>query len=325
MDSQLSRVLEKLPVLELHDIDAIRTLNTSTRMPVSGSDSSVPTAERTILGLPGNPEVKIRVYGDTDPARLKPAIAHAHPGLTFGTLEMDHARCLRYAAEIGCVVVSVDYRLAPEHPYPAAVDDCYAALLWAASSRDTTGIDPARIAVAGCSTAATLAAAVALRARDQHGPALAFQMLIQPSLDDRMTTASMAEFHDPGPCEAGRVGSGHTWRYYLASTAAEPPPYAAPTRATDLRDLPATYISTVEYDCLRDEGWDYARRLMGAGVPVEFHHYPGAFHAFDLVVRTAAISKRALAEQCKVLARALSVGPRAAARRRPGVTGARRR
>jgi acetyl esterase/lipase len=211
-------------------------------------------------------------------------------------------------------VVSVDYRRAPEDPFPRGVEDCYHSVDWCGRNPEALGIDPDRMAVVGCSTGATLAAAVALMARDRGGPRLAFQMLLQPCVDDRLDTPSMRQYDKPDRCEAGREGSAHTWRYYLGEVS-QVPPYAAPARAQTLRGLPPTYISTAERDCLRDEGILYASRLMGDGVPTELHHFPGTFHAFDLVVRTAAISRRALQEQIDTLARALSAGSTGSRRR----------
>lgn len=293
-----------MPTLYVGDIPAIRALNTSTPMPVSHADRGVITSERKIPGPTGAPEILVRLYRGVEHGDGLPGIAYFHPGLTFGTLEMDHARCMRFAAGIGCVVVSVDYRLAPENPYPAGVEDCYAALCWLAANAAEIGVDAERLAVVGASTGATLAAAVALMARDRGGPKLAYQMLIQPCVDDRLDTPSMAEFNEPGPCEAGREGTAQTWQYYLAGT--EPTPYAAPARAESLAGLPPSYVSTAERDCLRDEGIAYGLRLLRDGVPTELHHYPGTFHAFDLVVRTAVVSQRAVDEQIAVLTRALA-------------------
>jgi acetyl esterase len=305
MDPQLERVMSRMPVLDLSDISRLRALNEATKLPVATADSGVSFDDRPIPGLHGDPDVTVRVYVPQPVPRPAAAVIYFHPGLFFGTLNMDHARCMRYAAGVGCVVVSVDYRLAPEHRYPAGVNDCYAALCWAAANAASLGIDPDRIAVGGCSTGATLAAAVTLMARDAGGPKIAFQMLLQPALDDRLNTPSMAEFDEPGVMEAGRAGGVHKWRYYLGDSAADVSPYAAPARAESLVGLPAAYVSTNEYDCLRDEGIEYAQRLIGAGVPTELHHYAGTFHAFDLVVRTAAISQRAVEEQVAVLRHAL--------------------
>jgi acetyl esterase/lipase len=305
MDPQLDRVLARMPVLDLSDISKLRALNEATKLPVSSADAGVNFDDRQIPGLSGDPEVTVRVYVPQPAPRSAAAVVYFHPGLFFGTLNMDHARCMRYAAGAGLVVISVDYRLAPEHRYPAGVNDCYAAVCWASANAESLGIDPDRIAVGGCSTGATLAAAVTLMARDTGTPKIAFQMLLQPALDDRLNTPSMAEFAEPGVMEAGRAGGVHKWRYYLGDRPAEVSSYAAPARAESLLGLPPAYITTNEYDCLRDEGFEYAQRLIRAGVPVELHHYAGTFHAFDLVVRTAAISVRAVEEQVAVLRHAL--------------------
>jgi acetyl esterase len=295
-----------MPVLDLGDVAATRALNEATKMPVSEDKEPVVVTHRMVPGPPGAPEVRVRVYSPGRPGGRRAAVLHFHPGLFFGTLEMDHARCLMFASKVDCVVVSVDYRLAPEHRYPAALEDGYAVLMWIAANAGDLDIDPARIALAGCSTGATLAAAVALLTRDRGGPRVAFQMLLQPALDDRLATASMSEFAEPGPSEAGRTGSAYIWRHYLGPDVGEVSPYAAPARATDLCGLPPAYVSVNEFDCLRDEGIEYALRLISAGVATELHHYQGTFHAFDLIVRTATISRRALGEQIDVLSRALT-------------------
>jgi acetyl esterase len=305
VDPQLERVMDRMPVLDLSDISRLRELNEATKLPVSAADTTVVFDDRPVPGLAGDPDVIVRVYAPRDLPRPAGAVIYFHPVLFFGTLNMDHARCMRFAAGAGCVVISVDYRLAPEHRFPAGVNDCYASLLWAQANAASLGIDAERIAVAGCSTGATLAAALTLMARDTGGPKIAFQMLLQPALDDRLDTPSMAEFAEPGVMEAGRAGGVHKWRYYLGEAPAEVSPYAAPARAESLAGLPPAYVSTNEYDCLRDEGIDYAQRLIRAGVPTELHHYAGTFHAFDLVVRTAVISQRAVEEQVAVLRRAL--------------------
>lgn len=317
MDPQLARILSMMPVLDLGDIQAVRALNKETRLPVSPSDLLVRTEEFFVPRLGGATAVRVRAYLPRQQPETLPAILYCHPGLAFGTLEMDHARCMRFASDIGCVVISVEYRLAPENPFPAGVEDCYSSLVWLASNAAELNVDPTRLAVAGCSTGATLAAGLALMARDKGGPALAYQLLVCPALDDRMQTASMAEFAEPAPMEVGRVGAEHLWRYYLGDPRENVSPYAAPSRAEDLSGLPPAYIITAEFDCLRDEGIDYALRLMRAGVPAELHHFSGCFHAFDLVARTAAVSQRAVDEQVAVLRRTLAAPSRPATRRRP--------
>jgi acetyl esterase len=205
------------------------------------------------------------------------------------------------------VVVSVAYRLAPEHPYPAGLEDCYAALVWLAGHAAELGVDPARLAVAGGSAGGGLSAALALLARDRGGPALCFQYLAIPELDDRLTTPSMQAFVDTPLWN--RPSAVRSWEYYLgpglAAGSDDVPPYAAPSRATDLAGLPPAYISVCEFDPLRDEGIAYAQALLAAGVSVELHLFPGTFHGSTMVNPAAAISRRQNEETAAVLARAL--------------------
>jgi acetyl esterase/lipase len=307
IDPQLARIVSMMPVVDLSDVQKIRALNMSTQMPVSASDRLVSTQEHIVPRNHDASDTRVRVYRPHGSDETLPAIIYCHPGLFFGTLEMDHARCMRFASEVHCVVVAVDYRLAPEHRFPAGLEDCYDTLCWIASNPSSLNIDPARIAVAGCSTGATLAAALALLARERGGPAIAFQLLVCPTLDDRLETPSMQEYKDAGPMEAGKIGSAHTWRYYLGDDRSVVSPLAAPARAASLVGLPPALVITAEYDCVRDEGIDYALRLVRAGVPCELHHFPGCFHAFDFVARTAAVSKRALDEQVAVLRRVFDI------------------
>jgi acetyl esterase len=220
-----------------------------------------------------------------------------------GNVDSEHASSAQ-TARAGAVVVSVEYRLAPEHPYPAGVEDCYAALRWLYDSRSELDIDAERIAVFGNSAGGGLAAAVALLARDRHGPPLCFQFLGIPELDDRLDTVSMRTFVDT-PLWS-RPKAVESWRQYLGTDGGEVSPYAAPARATDLSGLPPAFISTMEFDPLRDEGIIYGLRLLQAGVPVELHSYPGTFHGSSLIA-DAAISKRQAAEAADILRRALGI------------------
>jgi acetyl esterase/lipase len=198
----------------------------------------------------------------------------------------------------------VDYRLAPEHPFPAGLEDCYAAFAWTLAAAGELGVDASRVAVAGASAGGALATAVALMARDRGEPLPAFQLLLYPVTDDRLITASMTTFVDiPG---WNRRNSEHMWRHYLGGAGPREvcSPYAAPARAEDLRGLPPAYVMTAGFDALRDEGLQYAQRLIEAGIPTELHHYPETFHGFDTLV-DAAVSRRARAEHHAVLCRAL--------------------
>ncbi|WP_245291570.1 alpha/beta hydrolase [Methylosinus sp. R-45379] len=223
-------------------------------------------------------------------------------GFMIGDLDFEHARCLKWCHGARLVVVSCDYRLSPEFPYPAPLDDSYASLLWTVENAESIGVDRNRIAVAGASCGGCLAAGALLRNRDDGGPNVALQMLLYPVLDDRLQTRSMIEsVSTPGWDQPSSV---HMWRRYLGEQRQEHPAYAAPARANDLSGLPPTYVMTAEMDPLRDEGIDYAMSLMHAGVSVELHNYAGTYHGFD-AVDSAAIARRAIDEQIGALRRAL--------------------
>jgi acetyl esterase len=220
---------------------------------------------------------------------------------------MGDAQNLRLARELGVVVVTVDYRLAPEHPYPAPLEDCYAGLVWTAKNADALGIDPDRIAIHGASAGGGLCAGLALLARDRGGPAITFQYLGVPELDDHLDTPSMRRFVDTPLWNRPRAVI--SWDSYLGAGkpgGPDVPIYAAPARATDLTGLPPAYVSVMEFDPLRDEGIAYAQALLQAGVSVELHAFPGTFHGSALVEQ-AAVSRREADEALVVLRRALKL------------------
>ncbi len=295
MDLELAAVVAQLPVFEPAGPaeSRARARAYSTDRPAAPGRDGLAIAERLVPGPPGADPVRVRVYrarGETAP---RPAVVYIHGGgFIAGDLDTEEVRCVRFAGEADCVVVSVDYRLAPEHRYPAALDDCDAVLGWTAASADALGVDADRIGLAGASSGGNLAAATALRARDRGEPAVAFQLLVYPTLDDRRTTASQqfvgTPMVDGRDCE-------RCWDYYLGADRADVSPYAAPGRAADLTGLPPTYLMTAELDPLRDEGIEFATRLLAAGVSVDLHQFAGAFHGFDLF--PTAISRRALDEQ----------------------------
>jgi acetyl esterase/lipase len=198
-----------------------------------------------------------------------------------------------YVAGSGVPMLTVDYRVAPEHPHPAPVEDSYAALLWLTEHAAMLGVDPDRIAVMGDSAGGGLAAAVSLLARDRNGPSIAQQLLIYPMLDDRTTTP------DPHlqPFLTWSYDDNITgWRALLGDNprADSISPYAAPARAWDLSGLPATYLCVGDLDIFRDEDLSYARRLTDSGVPTEVHMYPGCPHAFVVFAHGAEVSRRAI-------------------------------
>ena len=249
--------------------------------------------------MPAEPDVPVRIYR---PQRAQGAIVWMHGGgFVMGDLETEHPWAARVADGSGAVVISVGYRRAPEHRFPAALDDVYAVLSWTAEHATDLGIDPGRIAVGGHAAGAGLAAAVALRARDQHGPPICFQLLNQPELDDRQETWSARHFTDTPFMTRDKVTA--SWQHYLGGASATP--YAAPARAADLSGLPPAYVSTAELDPDRDEGIEYGLRLLQAGVPVELHQWQGTFHGSQAAV-SARVSQRQTEELCAVLHRALA-------------------
>jgi len=274
------------------------------RKTLAGLAAAAPTPDTTGMEIedrtvPADPEVPVRIYR---PHRAHGAIVWLHGGgFVMGDLDTEHPWAVRVAGGSGAVVVSVGYRRAPEHRFPAALDDAYGVLTWAAGHAAELGIDPGRIAVGGHAAGAGLAAAVALRARDQQGPPIRFQLLSQPELDDRQQTWSARNFTGTPFMTRAKVTA--SWRHYLGSAAASP--YAAPARAGELSGLPPAYIATAEFDPNRDEAIGYAQRLLQAGVPVELHQWPGTFHGSQAIL-SAEVSRRQIAELGTALRRALA-------------------
>ena len=268
----------------------------------------VATENRKVPGPAGAPEIRLRIYRPTAPSAPRPGLYWIHGGgMVTGTVEQDEALCQKYVAEAGAVAVSVEYRLAPAHPFPAGVEDCYAGLAWMAANAAALGIDPVRLGIAGASGGGGLAAAVALLARDRKGPRLALQQLIYPMLDDRLTTPSSREFTGD-TTTASRENIIGCWNAVLQGKAgaADVSPYAAPARATDLSGLPPTYIHVGELEVFRDESIEYAQRLMQAGVPTELHVHPGAVHGWDLGAPDSGLAHRAIRDQFEYFTRLMS-------------------
>jgi acetyl esterase/lipase len=272
-------------------------------MPAPDRDD-VDLEDRSVPGPDGAPDVPIRIYRPRTGTPVRAAVYEIHGGgFVMGNIAMMDAWSMEVAAELDVVVVSVEYRLAPENPFPAGAEDCYAGLSWLAANAETLGVDPARIAIAGQSAGGGLAAATALLARDRGGPQLRFQLLEIPELDDRVDTPSMLAFVDTPLWN--RPNAVWSWRHYLGPDhRGEVSPYAAPARAEDLRGLPPAFVSTMEFDPLRDEGIDYAQRLMQAGVSVELHNYPGTFHG-SAIFTQADVSQRSIRDAMEALGRAL--------------------
>ena len=237
----------------------------------------------------------VRVLLYEPPARKRPsgALLWIHGGgLVLGRPEQGHEVCAALAEAAGILVVSVDYRLAPEDPFPAGLDDCYAALEWLHGDAVSLGVDPARIAVGGDSAGGGLAAALCQKAHDAGGPPIAFQLLVYPMLDDRTTLRT--DLDPRGVYTWTPTSNRYGWTAYLGRkpSDADPPPHAAPARREDLTGLPAAWIGVGDLDLFHDEDVTYARRLEAAGVPCDLHVEPGMWHAADSMLPKAATCRR---------------------------------
>lgn len=254
-------------------------------------------------------ELLVKIYEKKDRGNeILPGVFWIHGGgYVLGHPDVDDGICEKFVLDANCVVVSVDYRLAPEHPYPAAIEDCYAGLKWMAENADALKIDASRIGIAGPSAGGGLTAALALLARDRGGPQIRFQMPLYPMIDDRNDTFSSHEITtDSFQRVWNRELNIVAWKMYLGDTDPEKvPQYAAPARAKDLSGLPPAYTCVGQLDPFRDETIDYVKSLAQAGVPVEFHLYPGCFHGFDAYSSDAEISRQARDEYVNAMARAL--------------------
>lgn len=257
---------------------------------------------------PDKPSVSLRIYRPRSAREPLPCLYWIHGGgMVVGAARYDDGECSAYAHHVGCVVVSVEYRLAPESPYPHGVEDCYRGLKWLGENASSVGIDPARIAVGGRSGGGVLAAATVLIARDRGGPPLVYQLLIYPQLDDRNETPSAREFEDV--VSWGAKTNRSAWKAVLGDKAggADVPYHAAPARAKDLSRLPPALMQAGELEVFRDECIDYAMRLMQAGVPCELHVHPGLYHASDMFNPGAPSSRRMAAERYSALRRAFGL------------------
>ncbi|MGY1823151.1 alpha/beta hydrolase [Geodermatophilus sp. SYSU D00079] len=259
--------------------------------------------DRVVPGPEGEPDISVRIYRPARATGTLPGVYYIHGGgMVLGDVAGEDVAATTLCEQVGAVVVSVEYRLAPEHPHPAPVEDCYAGLVWLAGNATDLGVDADRIAVYGASAGGGLTIATALLARDRGGPAIRFMMPIYPMIDDRNETASSQEITDIGIWD--RAGNIEAWAWYLGGKPADE--YAAPARAVDVSGLPPAFIDVGTVDLFRDEDIAFAQRLMAAGVPCELHVHPGSYHAAETFAPEAALSRRIWAARLDALRRALT-------------------
>ncbi|MBV2357128.1 alpha/beta hydrolase [Streptomyces sp. J2-1] len=260
-------------------------------------DGAFTAEDRTVPGPEGAPPVSLlicRPTGLEHRSTALPVLYHVHGGgMVLGNNRAGVDAPLSWARELGAVVVSVEYRLAPEHPHPAPVEDAYAGLLWTAAHAAEIGGDPDRIVLVGASAGGGLCAALSLLLRDRQGPSVIGQLLMSPMLDDRNDTVSAHQMAGLGVWD--RTANETGWTALLGPLRGTPgvSPYAAPARATDLTALPPTYLDAGSAETFRDEILTYATRLYHSATPTELHIWPGAYHGFETLSPTAHLTHQA--------------------------------
>ena len=310
VDPELQQLLDEFPPLQLSretlaETRAARAVLLAEQLLLEPAFPGIEVSERSIPGPQASANVRVLVYVPKEASRPLPTLVWIHGGgYVLGSPPADGLQMKSLVSQLGCAVVSVDYRLAPESPFPAGVEDCYAALRWTHAQAQELGVDRARVAIGGTSAGGGLAAALALLARDRAELQVAFQVLLVPMLDDRTAVAA-----DPHPFTGEFTWTPAKnlfgWTALLGGTPGGEgvSPYAAPARAESLAGLPPTYISTGALDLFLEEDMEYARRLVRAGVPTELHVYPGAYHGFSLAA-DARVAKAYTRDYVQALQRA---------------------
>ncbi len=289
-DPELAAMQVMMPAIDIADVPGARRIEQELVREMraartSADDDAVGVDDLSCARADGS-ALALRRYLPTQPRQRRagrPALLFIHGGsFVTGGLHSEDDRCEAYATGADCAVFAVDYRLAPEHPFPAALDDCWLALTWIAQHAADLGVDPRRLAVGGLSAGGALAAGLAQRARDVGGPPLALQLLLFPVLDAALNNISSRLFTDTPVLDSRTIEV--MWSLYLGGRwrrGGRPPRYASPAHAADLRGLPAAHICAAEFDPLRDEAVSYAQRLLEHEVSVNLRLYARAFHSFD--------------------------------------------
>ena len=296
--------------LKLEDIPAARAGLEAMLGQLAAQAPEFPDIETHDERVPGPkkaPDIMLRVYRPQGHTGRLPVVYYIHGGgMVLGSVPGSDVYCKNLCRSVVATVVSVEYRLAPEHPYPAPLEDCYAGLLWLSENAGKLNVDAKRIAIMGDSAGGGLATGLGLLARDRKKIKIAFQALIYPMIDDRNVKSARVAKGDHYVWS--RANNKHGWQAYLGRKfgTASVPVYAAPARAKNVAGLPPTYICSGDMDLFLKEDMALAGKLMAAHVPVELHIYPGAFHGFDSLAGTAEISQRATADIARALRRALA-------------------
>jgi len=278
----LARLNMRLSTLD--DIHKRRLLGKVTTLPIHITKDLKIHDE--ILWSHDGQQLKVEIFAPKDQTEKLPCILFYHGGgFMLGLNEAHYRYASEYAKNVPCVVVMVDYRLAPEYPFPNGVEDCYSALLWAKSNAEKLHIDTNKFAVVGESAGGSLSAAIALMSRDRGGPKLACQMLVYPTTDNEQNTYTAINYTDT-PVFYSEANT-FMWTQYLKDHSGPISPYAAPMRAKSLVGLPPAYVETAEFDPLHDEGLNYANRMIENGVDVTIHETIGTVHGYDALKRSS--------------------------------------
>ena len=305
LDPQARLVLDQLEAAGMPDfssVDPTTARNLTAAGIVPSTEAMAGIDDRTIPGPDG--EIPVRIYTPDGTGPFGVLVYFHGGGWVICSLDSHDGICRTLANKVGCVVVSVDYRLAPEHPFPAAPEDCFAATSWVAANAASINADAGRIAIGGDSAGGNLAAAVAMMARQRSGPALCHQLLVYPVTDHSFDTASYSE--NAEGYLLSRDSMRWFWGHYLSSDADGDNPLASVLRSKDLSGLPPAHVVTAEFDPLRDEGEAYASRLREAGVAITASRFDGMIHGFFTMGAVMDAAVRAVDEASGELRSALS-------------------
>jgi acetyl esterase/lipase len=308
VDPELRRVVEQMPRIDLADIPAARAALQAVfaAVDVAPPNPAVARSDRHVPGI-DEADVHLRIFRPAGIEAVLPCVYWIQGGgYVLTAPDLDDQWCEDIAHRLHCTVISVGWRRAPEHPFPAASDDCFGGLSWAMTHADELRLDAQHVVVAGASSGGGAAAGLALRVRDQADFTIAGQVLLYPMLDDRNVTPSSRAVTDPELWS--RSNNELAWRAYLGAAygSDDVSPYGAPARMQDLRGVAPATMLTAELDLFVDENIEYAQRLMHADVPTELHVYPAANHGFDRLAPSAAVSRRLYADRDAAIRRAFA-------------------